>query len=167
MSNAEFTKIILFEKRDLLRPLGYGKRGQIFEKETSELVYLIGLQKSLGSTQQEIKVTVNLAIWVKSLASIRADKPEKSNVWDAHWRERIGFLSPENKDKWWRVKTEDEAQRVSKEICEKVQKYGIPEFDKIQSVSDLVKLWREGFGRGLTDVEVKNYLKKLKATLKE
>lgn len=51
MNNAEFTKIILSKMYNVLRPLGYRKRGQLFEKENSELAYLVGLQKSIYNTQ--------------------------------------------------------------------------------------------------------------------
>lgn len=167
MSNAEYTKLILSKMYDLLRPLGYRKRGQLFEKANSELVYLIGLQKSIYNTQQEIRATVNLAIWIKSLTPIRGGKPEKPNVWGAHLRYRIGNFLPSQNDKWWMVRSHDDAKKTGEDISKKLQKYALPEFDEFLTISDIINLWRKGIGPGLTDYEVKTHLKKLNANTKK
>jgi len=163
MSNTEFTKVLLSEMRALLKPLGYLKKGMIFHRDKLEIIHLVGLQKSMDSTGQAIKVTVNLAIWVKSLAPIRAGRPDTPSVWDAQWRERIGFLMQERHDKWWWITSEAEAETTAKEICLALDKFALPKLNEIQTEHDLVSLWRNGICTGLTDFAGERYLAKIDA----
>jgi len=158
MSNLEFTKMLLSEMRGLLKPLGYLKKGLIFEKDYSQIIHLIGLQKSRDSTALAIKVTVNLGVWLKSLTPIRAGRPDRPSVWDAHWRYRIGHLLPEKCDKWWWVTNDAEAQMTAKEICSALNKFALPKLGEIQTEDDLVSLWRNGICTGLTDLGIMKYL---------
>lgn len=48
-----------------------------------------------------------------------------------------------------------------------LEKYVFLKFNEIQSESDFIELWQKGIGTGLTDFEVKTYLKKLSANIKK
>ncbi|MBL8206073.1 MAG: DUF4304 domain-containing protein [Blastocatellia bacterium] len=161
MNNAAFTKTILLGMHACLKPFGYRKRGQLFEYEMAEVVHLVGLQKSLSSSAQAIKVTVNLAIWLKSLAPIRAGIPEKPSIVGGHWHKRIGEFTSEKDDKWWWITTQADAQKTAREISDLLSAGALPDVNKIQSQLDLVRLWRKGICPGLTDFQRQHYLTKL------
>jgi hypothetical protein len=161
MGSGRVTKLILSEMYGTLKPRGYRKRGQLFEKGAAEVVHLVGLQKSLSSTAQAVKVTVNLAIWLKSLAPVRAGIPDKPNIWAAHCMYRIGSLSPEKQDHWWWVTNESEAQAAAQVICSWLRLYALPVIEAVQTETDLLALWRQGICPGLSEFQMKNYLAKV------
>ncbi len=98
---------------------------------------------------------------------MRGGNPETPNVWGAHLHNRLGFLFPSQNDKWWMVRSESDAQKTGEDISKKLLKYALPMFEEFQTKSDIVKLWRKGISPGLTDFEVKTYLKKLNANTKK
>src|SRR5207249_1118622 len=99
MSNPEFTKTILTSMHQVLKPLGFRKWGSTFTKRVNEdVVLVINLQKSVWSSQDQVKATVHLGVFSLPLARELArrghwvrtlDTPTEA---DCHWQERIGFL---------------------------------------------------------------------------
>jgi hypothetical protein len=161
MLNRELTNNIVARVQGVLKPNGFRKSGQTFTRDRGEVVHLINLQKSQSSSSDEVKITVNLAVWIKALAPIRAGVTDKPNVASSHWRQRIGFLSPQRYDKWWTVEGVSSAQLAGEEIATDLEEWGLPALDGLSSVQALVDLWNGGESPGLTSMECDRYLRAL------
>jgi hypothetical protein len=87
----------------LLKGYGYRRRGQNFYIRRDGNWGVINFQKSQGSTKDKVTFTVNLGIYSEVLARFyykwREGTPPTESA--CHWRERVGFLLPENQDHWW------------------------------------------------------------------
>jgi len=162
MGNKEITKTILEQLDALLEPEGFKKKGLTFFQDHGDVVHLIGMQKSLGSTDREIKVTTNLGVWIRALAPIRAGKPDPPRLSDAHWRQRIGTLLPERTDKWWSADSPANAKTVSISIVEALSKYGLPALHNLGTTDALIQLWHTGACPGLTAFQRDKYLQQLR-----
>src|SRR6185503_7100875 len=98
--NQELTGIILVALKNALKPRQFLRTGQVFSKTLPEVVHMVSLQKSMMNTSNHVRATINVAIWVPSLAPIRGGKPDSPNIMASPWQERLGFLMPEHKDVW-------------------------------------------------------------------
>jgi hypothetical protein len=128
---------------------------------------MVNLQKSVSSSRDFVKATVNLGVfsfplarsmsragwWVRTLVS--------PTVWDGHWRERIGFLLPERSDKWWEIRDTDEAVAVGVEIASVLTTYGLPALAAVASTDRLRALWESGRSPGVTEKQRLDYLRAL------
>jgi hypothetical protein len=161
VANPDLTKAILAEVQAQLKPLGFRKTGSTFTRDRGAVVQIANIQKSTTSDSTHIKVTVNLALWVKALAPIRAGVPDKEDVWSAHWRVRIGEVGPERKDVWWSAASKAEAEFVGRQLAARLITFGLPQMEELSSPAALICLWQTGVGPGLTGVERERYLKKL------
>ena len=87
----------------LLKGYGYSRRGQNFYVRRDGNWGLMNFQKSQSSTKDRVAFTVNLGVYSQVLARFyykwKEGSPPKESA--CHWRERVGFLLPENQDHWW------------------------------------------------------------------
>ena len=141
----------------VLRPLQFRRKGLVFTRQLGEMVHIVSLQSSVSSTAPLLKITVNLAVFVPSLA----DDSIKLGLLSSHWQMRLGFLMPEHIDYWWEVSCDCDAERVASEIIEAIQMYALPQFKQLETRDALVTLWRAGRSPGLTTFQAKRYLDKL------
>jgi hypothetical protein len=155
MSNKEFAEIAIVLSARLLKQEGFHKSGILFSRALPEITHLIGFQKSNTSSAYSIKITVNLATWLPALSK------GKPNIWDAHWRERIGHLSPQQTDLWWVIDSPECAQRVGEEIANLIQRWGLPAINELTTQGSLIKLWSSGSSPGITDLMRRQYLSRL------
>lgn len=160
MSNASWSRTIAQPLRELLKPRGFKKTGLTFSRPLDDVDHLIGLQKSMASTADESRVTLNLAVWVRRLATVRAGLVEKPNIWDAHWRLRIGQLMPAHADRWWTITSDDQAILVGSEIAAAVSQYGLPVLGELMDADAVIALWRRGRAPGLTEKQRQQFLEK-------
>lgn len=136
---------------------GFRKAGNLFKREFGQIIHLIGLQSSTSSTATRAKVTLNLAIWCVPAS----DTDEKPSIWNAHWRERIGYLMPEHTDKWWVLDSAAASTVAAAEIAMALARFGVPALDRLVSPDALRALWLSGQSPGLTDAQRLRYLARL------
>jgi hypothetical protein len=158
MSNATMTRLATEPIAAVLKSCGYRKAGATFRRALDDVDHLVNVQKSASSSSNEIRVTVNLGIWVRSLAPIRAGVPDKASLWSAHWRERLGELMPVTADRWWTATSEDEASAVGQDIAQALVQYGLPVLEKLVDARAVVALWRQGMAPGLTESQRRRLL---------
>jgi hypothetical protein len=158
MPTAPYKNTILATMSELLRPVGFRKRGAIFMRTLSDVVHLIGLQSSQSSTSTCFRMTLNLAVWVPAAAEEGNKGPD---ILSAHWRQRIGMLMPERNDHWWVVSSEEEAKVAVQEIGHVLHAYGLPALDGLSTSEPLACLWRSGASPGLTQHLAQRYLGRL------
>jgi hypothetical protein len=161
--NADYTSTLLKQLNACLQPAGFKRRGQLFERQVTDVVHLVQLQKSQSSNVQMIRVTLNLAIWVPAIAPVRAGVPDKPSEPGSQWRERIGFAMPIRRDTWWDIESASASQKVAEEMCAALIDYGVPRLNTVSSSADLLDLWRGGMCTGLTAYQRDRFMAQLGA----
>jgi Domain of unknown function (DUF4304) len=159
MSTKHLKKIILDKLGGTLRLRQFKKTGNIFTYSNGDLTYFIRLQSSQSSTQEMIKVTVNIEI-----ASSIISKLDDTGIplkHQRHYFRRIGQYLPGNQDKWWVIDNTNHANKYADEITEIINNAVFPSLDSLNTTGDLANLWRHNGYIGLTDKERKRYLELL------
>jgi len=156
MSSEAHKKQIGLAVATMLAPLGFRRKGQVFTRQLDEVAHILSLQSS-SSTASNLKITVNLGVWVSSLA----EDGSKPDLLSAHWSERLGFLMPQRIDCWWEILSGHDAELATKRIVEAIQTYAIPQFERLANRDALVALWKAGHSPGLTEFQAKRYLEKI------
>lgn len=158
MSSPEYRARILTAMRDVLAPVGFRKAGPTSRRTVNDVVQLVNLQSSTSSTAGCLIVTVNLAVFSTTLSTLLGATDLKPTVWDGHWRERIGHLSPAREDRWWRVEKPEEVDQAAGEIAALLSDVALPKLEQLGSTDALRTLWVAGEGTGLTAFQRRQYL---------
>ena len=161
MSPAALKQTIVIELHQLLRPEGFRKSGAVFSRHSADVVHLVEVQGSRTNVSGDASFTVNAGVFAPEVvhADIRAHT--KPSIAASHWRERIGFLGPEQKDLWWCVHTQAEAEQAAAELSERVHKHVLPALAALPSLSLLVELWRSGRNPGVPPKLRDDFLQRL------
>ena len=157
MPSAPYKGMVLTAMSQVLRPVGFRKKGANFTRQLRQVVHFIGLQSSQSSTSTCLRATLDLSIWVHAAAEAN----QAPDALSAHWRERIGILMPERRDHWWVISSGQEAQVAIKEICHALREYGLPTLDCLASNEAMRSLWRSGRSPGLTERLAQRNLQRL------
>ena len=154
MLTKEYKKIIIERLNSFLAPLGFKRKGNIYQKISGDLTYYIGLQSSMSSNADLLKFSINIEI--ASLELARHDDDRTPIHLHRHYFRRIGnFLKP-SQDKWFLISSMDMAKNESDEIINLIKDNVIPEIEKLKSANDLMI---NSFG--LTDKRKEYYIKVL------
>ncbi|WP_181179560.1 DUF4304 domain-containing protein [Pseudorivibacter rhizosphaerae] len=161
MARGDLKAPTLLALRELLRPLGYRKSSSLFSRPLQDVVHLIEVQGSRQSTAAEAKFTVNVGAFAPALIYADVRATTKPSIPLAHWRERLGFLSPENEDTWWKVRTAQQAEAVAVDIATRIERFALPALGQLQQLDALVTLWKAGQSPGLTEHQRREFLVRL------
>ena len=156
--NALLTKTVSHSVLAALRPLRFVKRGLIFTRTVHDVSHLVQIQKSMSSTKECIRFTINLGVWA-AILDIRANATV--GIGDAQWRVRIGETLPAPHDLWWSAGTLEEAMAASTSVTDHLLRFGIPALDALSSTDDLKRYWQSGGYGGIGDIQRDRYLKML------
>jgi hypothetical protein len=151
MGSQEYNKRLLEAMAEVLKPLGFRKKGQVFTSKRDDVILLVELQKGKWTTAEELQVRVNFGAfslpferewanrghWVSSV-----DNPARaaSCHWQSHGRMR--------EDKWWGVPDDEAAERVSEEITEFLRETVLPTLENLVPISRLHAVLLEHWQRG-------------------
>jgi hypothetical protein len=161
MNLKDYKKIILHKLSTILKPRKFRKTGNIFSYSNGDLTYFINLQSSQSSTDDTLKMTINIEIASTTLIKLEdISIPEKHR---RHYTQRIGSLLDQPHDKWWTIDSSETALRSSVEIEELIVTKVFPMLDNLQTTTDLVNLWRQGKFIGLTQKAGEKYLQLLES----
>lgn len=145
----------------LLKPLGFRKVANVFSRASQNVVHLIEVQGSRDSTKDAARFTVNVGVFALDLVYADIRDVTKPSIPDAHWRTRLGTLSPEGQDLWWQASTEKQAVAVAQDVVARVEHYALPALFALPNLDALVLIWKQGKASGLTDGQRKDYLLRL------
>jgi hypothetical protein len=159
MALEAWKKLVAAPVADALKLRGFRKVGLNFSAARSGVTLLVSLQSSSGSSQGSLKITCNLGIRVDQLA----DRPALS-VWEAHWRERIGFCFSDPHDHWWECASDEDARKAGQEIAALLEAQALPIMEQLATPGALVALWSSGRSPGLTEPQRLDYLSRLAPT---
>ena len=90
MSLTQWKGLVAAPISGLLRQSGFRKSGLKFSSIRAEAILLVSLQSSVGTTREVLRITCNLAIVLHALG-----RRDNHDIWDSHWKERIGYFMPE------------------------------------------------------------------------
>ncbi len=158
MSPTELKAPIIDQVKQLLHPMGYRKLGGLFSRPSEDVVHLIEIQGSRGNTSGQAKFTLNVGVFAYELVYPDVRDVRKPSIPEAHWRQRLGFLSPEKIDLWWEVSTQEQSVSAAQDIANRLTCYALPALSELSNLEALAMLWLSGRCPGLTDYQRKKYL---------
>jgi len=119
---------------------GFRRNSQNFVIETSESWGIINFQKSLHSSANEKRFTVNLAIAAKRILRFGGETDQKPPLYYAcHWRIRIGNLVPGRGDRWWTLTDEASYKTALPEVEELIKGKAVPLVTNHLSMRDCLR----------------------------
>src|SRR5439155_20829431 len=101
-----------------LKSLGYKKIGRTFFKVDDGLYKVIGTQADKWNSPEKARFTFNLNVVLPFFHETYLGKPFPRDPGTAAWltTERIGFVTPENRDLWWTVTPGKENPAVAESV---------------------------------------------------
>jgi hypothetical protein len=147
-----------------LEPLGFVASGALLQRELAEVVHLVELQSSQEANVSHIAVTVNLGVYAPSLVDAGIRDYIRPSIPQAHWRERLGILMPQRRDRWWTIENPEQAAEAGAEIAASVTEYGLAPLGKIADLASLRRIWETGVSPGLSDYQRRRHLERLEAS---
>jgi uncharacterized protein DUF4304 len=140
----------------LLKQREFRKSGLKFYSIRSEANLLVGLQSSVGTTREALKITCNLAIVLHALGS-----RDDHDIWDSHWRKRIGDFMAEPRDHWWVCLDDETATEAGREMAALLESQALSEMEQLASRTAMIALWTSGRSPGLTEYQRAQYRQEL------
>ncbi len=156
MNTKAYKKNVVDKLSDVLKSRGFKRKGNWYHLSNGDLTYYIGVQSSLSSTADLLKITVNIEI-ASSIIS-KLDDTSMPIEYQRHYVSRIGDYLESGQDKWWIVSDINLAEIVANEIAEIIISKVIPHFDTLKSTEDLAALWRGVGHMGVTEGQRRKYL---------
>lgn len=144
-----------------LKAAGFQKRGGQYSANRNDVVLLLQLQRSVSSTKENIRITLNAGVFSPSIAKTLGFAITNPKISNCHWSERLGYMLPIHKDVWLEVHNEDQAREVGDELAEALDNYVLPALNAVDSNSKLKSLWSGGKSNGITSIQRQDYLKAL------
>lgn len=152
---------ILQATAEVLKPLGFVRRGAVFRLLAQGNCGLIEFQRSDKCTDDKLVFTVNFGVVYGELLDVGPSGAPKARIIDAHLRQRIGMLLPDRPDKWWEVDAATERGALIQELMDLVKK-GALYVESHLATNAVIALWESGQSPGLTAVQRSRFLSKLK-----
>ncbi len=111
-----------------------------------------------GKTKFTINLGVSSGVITKNLGIGNDDPTIKPEVWECHWKKRIGNLLPIKKDYWWIIDDQTKFEQLKKEIITIINTLAVPDIETHISDQILESLWLSGVSVGITEFERYMYL---------
>ena len=123
----------------LLKNSGFKKKARNFYREFENRIEVINVQASQWNEGNEGQFTINVGVYYPDISEITDAPPVKGmpKEYDCTVRERIGLLTPENQDKWWKVDGSVNDQEIAENVAYKVKELCLP---WLSEMSDLEKV---------------------------
>jgi hypothetical protein len=149
MTTTEYARVVVGQMQVVLRPAGFRRQVKSFTAERDETVLLVQLQGSERSTASDAALTVNLGVFSRALQAHGERGLSSIAGYTCHWWQRIGFVSPDHSDRWWRVHGPVSAVEAGAEIAALLKLYGLPALERLSSTDRLRAHWRDGGDGGV------------------
>jgi len=122
-----------------LKNEAFKKKARYFYREHENRIELINIQASKWSEGNEGQFTVNVGVYYPEIAKVTDALPVNGlpKEYDCTISERIGLLSQENKDTWWKINSSSKDAGISENIANHVKDLCLPWLDIISSLDDV------------------------------
>ncbi|GGP74517.1 hypothetical protein GCM10009347_43080 [Shewanella algicola] len=127
-----------------LKRLGFKKKGSTWNREINGVVHVIDIQSTKARVDGTELFTINIGVFINELWQIFWNKevPQFVKEENCYPRFRLGYLlsgfDPKRRDQWWQINTEEDIEKIWKELDVIFLKHCLPFFDEIESVGDLL-----------------------------
>jgi hypothetical protein len=145
-----------------LKPRGYRRRKLAVRVFRGDIAGIIGFQRSTSSTRDVLKFSVNVGVICGPLLPQRV-KLNDASVWDAHVRQRLGYLSERQTDHWWTVDDSTDIPDLGVQVSDEIARFAVPLLEQYLDRASLIALWESGRSPGLTDGMRRENLERLRA----
>ena len=138
---------LLKELRPSMTREGFRRHSQNFVIQSDECWGVINFQKSLYSSTNEKRFTVNVAIAAKRVLRFcgeASDEPPRH--WMCHWQNRIGHFIPGSGDRWWTLSDEASYYPIFTEVEALLVEKAVPIIKHHLTEEQLLVLWSENIG---------------------
>ena len=135
-----------------LRSLGFKGSGQSFSLPSESHWAIVGFQKSRFSDARSVSFTVNVTVvgrneWETAHAKCRglSARPAPNtglppiSAPSGYWHERIGFLIPGNRDRWWNVAAQADTSEIAEAVVADIRDVAIPAMLERMRSPDIAK----------------------------
>lgn len=155
-------KTVLKATTQLLRPLGFKRRGSTLRLVRNDVSGLINFQRSSWSSREEIRFTINVGVVYGTLLARRVAL-DRALECDAHVWGRLCSLSHRGQDHWWTIIPSTDIAGLSAEVASEVSRYALPVIEKYLEPRMLLESLDSGLAPGLTRRVRIDHLARLKA----
>lgn len=117
--DSRLTSILKISVTPVLKEIGFKKIHMIYIRELEDLKWLIDVQKSLWNDAKEAQFTLNCGAYIPGVISTYSSKstePPVPKIEHCSCFTRVGSLTSEKKDLWWRI-TDSDSERVDRDIA--------------------------------------------------
>ena len=123
----------------LLKKEGFKKKARDFYREYEDRIEVINVQASKWNDGAEGKFTVNVGVYYPEIAEITDAIPVKGmpKEYDCTITERIGLLTPEKKDEWWKIDSSTNDSEVSERVAKQVEVLCIPWLARMSTLNEV------------------------------
>ncbi len=153
---------VIQQLRDYLKPIGFARREARFSRRVSDVIQFIDVQRSVSSSADVTKFTIDVGVFSPKLAATAGDDPILGYISQCHWRSRVGYLMPVMKDRWWSTNCEADSQILGLEVVGLVEQFALPALDERSSLAKLGIRWLNGDGSSLTAYAHQKYCRILR-----
>jgi len=125
-------RILSLQIGPFLRAKGFKRKGRTFHKWVGENCQVINFQGSWTSDRLQHHFTINVSVFYSKLYRTQTGTdfiPEFPIEPLCQWRQRIGNLLPDHRDKWWTIALDDMTEVLGAELVDDLERYALPELD--------------------------------------
>jgi hypothetical protein len=169
VAEEKFDMLIKEGVHQILKPLGFRKKGNNFYLQLEQLGQIINLQKSLYYSKDHIHFTINIGLfipefWLTYYTFHNGEIPAYPTEPTCAIRTRIGHLKCK-RDTWFDVNTNSDMDTLLAEMKDNVTNYILPYFERAKTRDDIIflldnrELPVDTFTRLVIYGEYKNYEK--------
>jgi hypothetical protein len=151
-------KLILDTTYRKISGLGFRRRPRGFRKAGDRCAAVIDFQRSVESSQDRIRFTVNIGVVHEELLHSYESSFKNANCISAKFNLRLNSLLPNEMPDWWDVTQFTLPEAMAEEVSEAVLRVGVPYILPYMDREVLKALWETGQSPGLTDGQRQRYL---------
>jgi hypothetical protein len=122
-----------------LKPLGFRRIGNYYNRSAEDgLVQVVGFQSGQAVSILHGNFTVNLGVYIPSIASLEGNSASGRAVTDAHCeiRSRLSAVSGSGSDQWWKL--DDSSSRSGSIVADALIEHGVPFLDRYRSALAII-----------------------------
>lgn len=138
----KFDSILKNGFHEILKPLGFRKKGNNFYSQKDGIGHMINIQKSIYNAKHHIHFTINASVFLPEFWSVcynyfNRPVPDFPTEPECILRKRIGELRDES-DKWYEVTDDSDPAELSEEMKKNVTEYILPHFGRVLTKDMLI-----------------------------
>ncbi len=122
---------------------GFRKARHVYIKGVTDLSWIVEIQRSRWNDAVESEFTFNCGVFVPAVTSVYLNRPERDRIdsTDCCVWSRIGMLAEDKRDKWWKLRADDDAGSVDhetgKELVKRLTEHAFPFFSRFQTTDQV------------------------------